>query len=91
MYQGRHCNVSDYQYLEKITHRFLSIINRDNFDIKELDNYLNTFSDFDLEISSKIRINLEKISLDKDKYLLKISNLLEELKNNVLVDIKEHN
>ena len=34
---------------------------------------------------------LEKLSTEKDKYLSKITNLLDELKNNVLVDIREHN
>lgn len=91
MYQGRHCSYSDYQYLEKISNRFLLIINRDNLDNIEIENILNNLSDFDLEISSKIRINLEKMSIDKSKHLLKINNLIEELKNNVLVDIREHN
>ena len=91
MYQGRHCNYSDYQLLEKISKDFLSILNRDNFNINEVENYLDTISDFDFEISSKIRIHLEKINTDRSLVIAKITHLLEELKNNVLVDIREHN
>ena len=91
MYQGRHCTYSDYQLLENISMEFLSILNRDKFDINEVENYLDTFSDFDFEISSKIRIHLEKIFIDRSGAISKITHLLEELKNNVLVDIREHN
>lgn len=91
MYQGRHCSINDYQLLETISKDFLSFINRDNIDLNQLDRYLKIFSDFDFDISSKIRMCLEKLSTDKDKYLSKITNLLDELKNNVLVDIREHN
>lgn len=91
MYLGRHCSINDYQLLETISKDFLSFINRDNIDLNQLDRYLKIFSDFDFDISSKIRMCLEKLSTDKDKYLSKITNLLDELKNNVLVDIREHN
>lgn len=91
MYQGRHCSINDYQLLETISKDFLSFINRDNIDLNQHDRYLKIFSDFDFDISSKIRKCLEKLSTDKDKYLSKITNLLDELKNNVLVDIREHN
>ena len=91
MYQGRHCTYSDYQLLENISKEFLSILNRDKFDINEVENYLDTFSDFDFEISSKIRMHLEKISIDRGGAIAKITHLLEELKNNVLVDVREHN
>lgn len=90
MYQGRHCSYNDYQLFEKISNEFLLLINRDNFDSYELDNYLSTLGDFDLDISSKIRINLEKMKIDKERAIIKIKSLLEELKNNVLVDIREH-
>lgn len=91
MYLGRHCNINDYQLLERISKEFLSFVNRDNLDLKDLNSYLKIFSNFDFDISSKIRMYLEKLSTDKDKYLSKITNLLDELKNNVLVDINEHN
>ncbi len=91
MYQGRHCNYFDYRLLEKISDKFLLLINRDNFGFDEAKNYLDTFSDFDFEITSKIRIYLEKINSDRSGAINKINQLLEELKNNVLVDIREHN
>ena len=91
MYLGRHCNISDYQLLERTSKEFLLIINRDNLDLKDLNSYLKIFSNFDFDISSKIRMCLEKLSTEKDKYLSKITNRLDELKNNVLVDIHEHN
>ena len=91
MYKGRHCTYSDYQLLENISQEFLPILNRDKFDINEVENYLGTFSDFDFEISSKIRMYLEKINTDNSGVIAKITLLLEELKNNVLVDIREHN
>lgn len=91
MYLDRHCNINDYQYLERTSKEFLSFINRDNIDLNQLNRYLKIFSNFDFDISSKIRMCLEKLSTDKDKYLSKITNLLDELKNNVLVDINEHN
>ncbi len=91
MYQGRHCNYSDYQLLENSSQIFLQIINRDNFDISEVEKCLSTFSDFDFELSSKIRIYLNKINDDRSGAIIKITHLLNELKNNVLVDIREHN
>ena len=91
MYLGRHCNINDYQLLERTSKEFLLVINRDNLDLKDLNSYLKIFSNFDFDISSKIRMCLEKLSTEKDKYLSKITNLLDELKNNVLVDIREHN
>lgn len=91
MYQGRHCNYSDYQLLENSSQNFLQIINRDNFDISEVEKYLSTFSDFDFELSSKIRMYLNKINDDRSGAITKIAHLLNELKNSVLVDIREHN
>ena len=91
MYQGRHCNYSDYRLLEKISDKFLLLINRDNFCLDEAKNYLDTFSDFDFEIASKIRTYLNKISTDRSGVINKITELLEELRNNVLVDVREHN
>ena len=91
MYKGRHCIESDYYLLEINIRDFLSVIKRDNFTLKEVEKYLNTFSDYDSDIFLKLRTYLEKISLDKEKYLIRITNLLEELKSNVLVDIREHN
>lgn len=91
MYQGRHCNIKDYQLLETISKEFLSFINRDNIDLNQLDRYLKIFSDFDFDISSKIRMYLNKLNTDKDLNLSKIIALINELKNNVLVDINEHN
>ena len=87
MYKGRHCLPIDYQLLEKTTLEFLLIINRDNFDVNEVDIQIDTFSDFDSNIASKIRMYLEKNEVDKTA----IKELLNELKNNVLVDIREHN
>ena len=91
MYQGRHCTYNDYQLLENISAEFLLIINRDNFNNYEVEMHLDTFSDFDIDISNKIRTNLEKLDLDKEVVINKIANLLNELKSNVLVDIREHN
>ena len=78
---------NDYRYLEKISRDFLLTIKRDNYNINEINNYLSTFSDFDDDIASKIRMNLKKNEID----YMKINDLIEELKNNVLVDIREHN
>ena len=91
MYQGRHCTYNDYQLLEKISQEFLSILKRDDFDMSEIEYHLNTYSDFDFSIASKIRTYLEKIDSDRIGAILKITPLLEELKSNVLVDIREHN
>lgn len=86
MHKGRHCIPNDYRYLEKISRDFLLTIKRDNYNINEINNYLNTFSDFDDDIAAKIRMNLKKNEID----YMKINDLIEELKNNVLVDIREH-
>ena len=91
MYKSRHCIKSDYFYLDKISKEFLVVINRDNFSLDEVEKYLDTFSDFDSFISLKIRMNLEKMETDPSKYNNKIIDLIDELKQNVLVDIREHN
>ena len=91
MYKDRHCSYSDYQLLENSSKDFMLIINRDNLDLKEVEYYLDTFSDFDFEIASKIRTYLNKINTDRSGVINKITELLEELRNNVLVDIQEHN
>ena len=91
MYQGRHCTYQDYDLFKKISEDFYLIINRDNFELNEVDNYLDTFSDFDNVVALKIRINLEKMASDKPLAIRKIKALLGELENNILVDIREHN
>ena len=91
MYLGCHCNINDYQLLENCSKDFILAINRDKFELNEVEIYLNTFEDFDFEISSKIRMYLNKLNVDRSKAISQINTLLEELKNNVLVDIREHN
>ena len=91
MYKGRHCIPSDYQFLEKISQEFLSKNNWDNLSSKEIDNFVNFIKDYDEDIAFKVRIHLEKSGVDSLTRKKKIIDLIDELKNNVLVDSREHN
>lgn len=90
MYKGRHCVTSDYHLLEKISQEFLSKNNWDILSSKEIDNFVNFIKDYDEDIAFKVRMHLEKSGVDPLTRKKKIIDLIDELKNNVLVDIKEH-
>ena len=91
MYKGRHCVPSDYQLLEKYSREFLNKNNWDNLSKTEISNFVNFIKDFDDDIAFKVRMHLGKSGVDSIAKKKKIIDLIDELKNNVLVDIREHN
>lgn len=90
MYKGRHCEESDYILLVRETEKIISLLSKDIDAYSSLINYIDFISDFDEDIASKIRFHLDKDNLDKSKMIRVISRYVEELKRNVIVDIKEH-
>ena len=90
MFSGRHCVENDYRLLVNETDKILKILNSDTNPYQTLLKYIEFISNFDEEIASKIRFHLNKDNLDKTKMINVINRYIDELKQNVIVDIKEH-
>ena len=90
MYKGRHCTESDYVLLVEKTDEIISLLFSDEDYSEELTNYIDFISDFDKDIASKIRLNLDKDDLSKNEMVDIIATHIHELKRNVVVDIQEH-
>ena len=92
MFNGRHCNYQDYQYLVKSTDDFISFLqkgNREQFN-NELDRYLDVINQFDQGIADELASKIKKLDHDYPKIIEVVEIEINRLKNNVLVDIQEH-
>lgn len=85
MFDGRHCTKLDLELLNKETDKILNNISNDNLNI-----YLNYIERFDQEIADKMRWKIKCTGEDTDKIKQIIVNNIEILKQNVMVDICEH-
>ncbi len=94
MYQGRHCSYIDYELLERASSRYLMLLNnRDSGAfLTEQDNFISVINDFDYNLASKLKeeLLLAKENNRWDLAINAVNKYINELKNNVLVDIREH-
>ena len=92
MFDGRHCTTSDYSLLVKETKRIISIISDVNGNIeKGLENYIKLISRFDMDISDRLMYSLSSKDISRSSMVDIINKYIGELKQQVLVDIREHN
>ena len=93
MYNGRHCTQQDYEVLVRETEKLLEMLKAIELveQCPELKKYFNLVERFDAEIANKLRFHLSKDKIPVSKMIEIITRYIDELKQNVLVDIKEHN
>ena len=85
MFDGRHCTKQDLELLIIETDKILNNLNIDNLTM-----YLKYIERFDQEIADKMRWKIKCAGEDTDKIKQIIRNNIEILKQNVMVDILEH-
>lgn len=92
MFDGRHCVEADYALLNKETDKIIKILlSGDKTPEKELNDYLRLISRFDLEISESLKYKLSINNLTPSQMVNIINQYIDVLKQQVLVDIREHN
>ena len=87
MFDGRHCTKEDLDLLVDNTNKVLSELSKG--DKNGLERFLKLIDRFDVEVSRRIRYQIKDVD-DSEKIKRIISNNIDELKQNVLVDINEH-
>ena len=91
MFNNRHCTYSDYCLLVDSSDRFLSLLNTNEKDcLENLETFLELIRQFDNDIASQIHIVMADTKLNKEQKYIRVSEVIESLKRNVLVDIQEH-
>lgn len=99
MFDNRHCTKKDLELLVKETSVIKkcilfnsSKIEKSGIDIIEapLRNYFDVINRFDSDIASKMQFRIEVIKNDYKKIISIIDECFENLKQNVVVDIREH-
>lgn len=81
MFDGRHCTHQDLKNLIEETDKFKKQQN-----IDYINEYLKFISRFDQEIADKMRMEIKRCNND----FYKIEMVIDILKQNVIVDINEH-
>lgn len=85
MIDGRHCNREDLSLLTKMTNEV-----KQSLSIDAIDQYIKFISRFDNEIATNIKYQIRQVNNDIDKIKKIIDTNFEILKQNVIVDIYEH-
>lgn len=85
MIDGRHCTNKDLNLLIKETEKV-----KTNLSSFEIEKYLKLIERFDKEIAINLKMEIECAS-SKDKIINIIDKNINELIQNVVVDINEHN
>ena len=92
MFDNRHCTTSDYSLLVKETDRIISIISDVNVNIeKGLENYIRFIARFDNDVADTLKYKLINKDISPSMMVSIINKHIDELKQQVLVDIREHN
>ena len=87
MFDGKHCTKEDLDLLVLNTNNVLNALSEG--DRSGLDSFLKLIDRFDVEVSRRICYQIKDVN-DIEKLKRIISNNIDELKQNVLVDINEH-
>lgn len=92
MFDNRHCVESDYTSLVKETDNIIKIVLNNPTSLRnDLDKYLSFIARFDKQISDKLKYELSRDGLTNLETVEIISKNIDVLKQQVLVDIQEHN
>lgn len=94
MFDGRHCTKEDLSLLEKETNKLKSfLIERkiiDEQSIKQIYLFINLVNRFDRDIGDKLSSQIKNSDLDYKKVISLIDKNIDTLKQNIIVDIFEH-
>lgn len=85
MIDGRHCKKEDLSLLTKMTNEI-----KQSLSIDAIDQYIKFISRFDDEIATNIKYQIRQVNNDIDEIKKIIETNFEILKQNVIVDIYEH-
>lgn len=88
MFDGRHCTQKDYALLVDETDKIIQSISNGYFDI---DNYIKFIGRFDVDVADTLRYKVSNKDLSPSEMIKTINKYIDELKQQVLVDIREHN
>ena len=90
MYNGRHCTVKDYYRIKEKCDAFLNILQNRNRDYLSLGITLSKeIRQYDENLGNRFENNLRR-DLSLDELYLKEKELIKELLQNIVVDIREH-
>lgn len=92
MFNGRHCVENDYLLLENETSNYILLLQSHQKEAYEeaLENFIDLVKQFDDNIGEKLKSKILQ-NIGNDEVVISIvKTYIGELKNNVLVDIKEH-
>ena len=94
MYDGRHCAKKDLDLLVDETNKIMAFLEKSGtfaniFEMPEIKNYLGIIARFDIEVAERIQMGI-KSSSDIERIKKVIENNVSALKQNVIVDIYEH-
>ena len=88
MFDGRHCTYRDYDLLVVETEKVLtSLYNKEK---DKIDEFIKLISRFDINIAKDLSREIKMAGDDYQKIAGIITHYTDELKQNVLVDIREH-
>lgn len=93
MFDGRHCTQKDLDLLIKETNRVESILKKNiekREKIVELQRFLQFLRRFDEQIANNLKTQIDRANSDESEIIRAIECNVQELKQNVIVDIYEH-
>ena len=90
MYNGRHCTVEDYYRIKEKCDAFLNVLQNKNQDYLSLGIALSKeIRQYDENLGNRFE-NILRRDLSLDELYLKEKELIKELLQNIVVDIREH-
>lgn len=94
MFDGRHCTKKDLDWLVEETNKIMVFLEKSGtfayiFETPEIKNYLGIIARFDIEVTERIQMRI-KSSNDINEIKRVIEDNVSTLKQNVIVDIYEH-
>ena len=93
MFDGRHCNKKDLEKLVKETDKIVSLLSKNTKNSEkneELQSFLAFLRRFDVQIADELSQRISSLNDDYGKIINIDKTSVEELKQNVVVDIYEH-
>ena len=93
MFDGRHCNKKDLEKLVKETDKIVSLLSQNTKNSEkneELQSFLAFLRRFDVQIADELSQRISSLNDDYGKIINIVKTSVEELKQNVVVDIYEH-
>ena len=93
MFDGRHCTKKDLDLLVKETNKIKQIIAKNNENSgknEDLQCFLAFLSRFDTSIARELEIQVSNAGGDCERIIKAIDISVDELKQNIIVDIYEH-